>query len=546
MITLTDLSKSYGSDTLFERVNIALSPGRRYGLTGPNGAGKSTLMRILSADEEQDSGTISLPQRIGILRQDQYAFDAFTVMDSVLQGNAKLWAVNQEKEMIYAKGEAITDADGERLAELEMVVAEEDGYMAEVAAGQLLGGLGIGEDLHYAMMSDLPSSLKVRVLLAQALFGNPGALLLDEPTNHLDLDSIEWLETFLLKYDGILVVISHDRHFLNAVCTDTADIDYETIILYPGAYDDMVEAKMAVRARAESENSVREAKIANLQEFIQRFRAGSRASQVKSREKQVERLSPNELRKSNIQRPYIRFEFENHTGKDVIRVEEASLAFAKKGPHEPAVTVCRNWTAHFGRQERVAIIGSSGSGKSALLHMLASQLAPNSGTVTPGHNVNPGFYAQDNFGVIEPGHDLLNWLHDKRPNESQQQVRGFLGRMLFSADDAFKKTDHLSGGERARLLFSELMLMQHNTLFFDEPTNHLDLEAILALGQGLGAYKGTCFVVTHDHALIDAFATRILALSPDGLIDHTGSYDEFHAAHGQLRGGGKRGAKKRR
>ena len=535
MINLTDVSKGFGATTLFEKVNMTFSPGRRYGLTGPNGAGKSTFMRILTGEESADSGRIGLPDKVGILRQDQHAFDAFTVMDTVIQGNARLWTVNQEKEVLYAKGEALTEADGERLAELEMVVAEEDGYMAEVHAGELLAGLGMGDQLHYSMMSDLPASMKVRALLAQALFGDPQVLLLDEPTNHLDLDCIDWLKRFLCRYQGSLIVISHDRHFLNEVCTHIADIDYETIIPYPGNYDDMVEAKMAVRGRVEADHEQRLEKISQLNDFIQRFRAGSRASQVKSRERQVSKLTPTELKKSNIQKPFIRFKVEQQPGKDVVRIEEASLAFPERGPHEPAVTVLKQASLHIGRDERIAVVGPSGSGKTALLNLVAGRLAPDQGTVTHGHNVASGFYAQDTFGAIEPGSSLLDWLHNKRPAESQEVVRGYLGQMLFGREECFKKTDHLSGGERARLLFSELMLLQHNLLFLDEPTNHLDLESISALGEGLAAFKGTCLVATHNQDLISAFATRIWALTSKGLIDYPGDYESFRAKYGTLR-----------
>lgn len=535
MINLNDISKGFGATTLFEKVNMTFSPGRRYGLTGPNGAGKSTFMRILTGEEPADSGRISLPEKVGILRQDQHAYDAFTMMDTVIQGNARLWKVNVEKEEIYAKGDAITDADGERLAELEMIVAEEDGYMAEVEAAELLAGLGVKEGLHYSLMSDLPAAIKVRGLLAQSLFGSPQVLLLDEPTNHLDLDCIDWLKRFLSRYAGSLILISHDRHFLNAVCTHIADIDYETIIPYPGNYDDMVEAKMAVRGRVEADHDQRLEKIEQLNGFIQRFRAGSRASQVKSRERQVTKLTPTELKRSNIQKPFIRFKVANQPGKDVLRIEDVSLAFPKRGEHEPALTLLKNANLHVGRQERIAVIGPSGSGKTAMLNLMAGKLKPNSGEITMGHNVDFGFYAQDNFGAIEPGSSLLEWLHNKKPQESQEVVRGFLGQMLFGKEESFKKTDHLSGGERARLLFSELMLLQHNLLFLDEPTNHLDLESISALGEGLEAFQGTCLVATHNQDLISAFATRIWAMTSKGFIDYDGDYAGFRAKYGTLR-----------
>ena len=527
MITLNNLSKGFGARMLFEEVDIVFTPGNRYGLTGPNGAGKSTFMRILAGDVEPDSGQIILPDRMGILRQDQYAFDEYTVMDTVIQGNGRLWKAMEEKEVIYAKGDAIDSDDDIRLGELEMIVAEEDGYMADTNIEILLQGLNVPNELHYSPMKGLPASVKVRVLLAQALFGDPEALLLDEPTNQLDLDSIEWLQEFLVEYTGTLVVISHDKHFLNSVVTHIADIDYKTIIMYPGNYDEMVEAKLAVRARAESEVSAKRAKIEKLNEFIQRFRSGSRASQVKSRQRQVDKLSVAELKRSNIQRPFIRFEVENQSGKDVLRIENANLGFEEKGPHEPALKVCDDFTAYITRGERIAIIGPSGCGKSALLHMLAGMLAADSGDIRMGHNVDFGFYQQDNMGALEPGHEILDWLHGKRPGVMLDEVRGYLGRMLFTRDDATKKTEHLSGGERARLLFSELMIRQHNLLFFDEPTNHLDLESISALGEGLAAYQGTCFVVTHNHDLINTFATRVWGFIEGEIFDVKGNLDDW-------------------
>ncbi|MEC7750681.1 MAG: ATP-binding cassette domain-containing protein [Myxococcota bacterium] len=549
MINLSNLSKAYGATTLFDDVNISFNPGKRYGLTGPNGAGKSTLMRILCGAEVQDSGQLSIPDRLGILRQDQNAFDAFNVMDTVLQGNQRLFQANQEKEALYAKGELLTDADGERLGELEMIVAEEDGYTADSDAAQLLLGLGVPSTLHYQAMDQLPSAKKVRVLLAQALFGTPDALLLDEPTNHLDMDSIKWLEKFLLQYQGTLVVISHDRHFLNSVCTHTADIDYETIILYPGNYDLMVEAKLANRGREETDAAQRQAQIKRLNEFIQRFRAGSRSSQVKSRERQVAKLTPQELKKSNIARPFIRFKFEQGSGRDVFRLENATLTRPPSHPGEAERVVLKKEDLHVGRGERIAIIGPSGSGKTRLLELLADKVKPETGRLVPGHNVHLGLYDTEKFNTIEPGKNLLGWLHDKKPTADEESVRGFLGRMLFSKDDALKSTENLSGGERARLLFSELMLLEYNTLLFDEPTNHLDLEAISAFGDGLADFRGTCAVVTHDQDLIDRFATRIWAFEDGQFVDFLGNWQEYLRRQGLGEPGaaqGKGGKKKKK
>ena len=476
MISVSNVSMRYGSKILFEEVTVTFSPGRRYGLTGPNGSGKSTFMKVLSGDLDPQKGTVVRPKKIGLIRQDQFAFETQRVIDVVITGNARLWSALQEREVLYAKAD-LTDADGLRLGELEGIVGEEDGYTAESDAAILLQGLDIADERHERKMSEITSDERVRVLLAQALFGKPQALLLDEPTNHLDLDSIHWLEEFLTSYEGTLVVISHDRHFLNRVCTHTADIDYQTIITYTGGYDEMVLAKMQIRSRVESEQAQRDKKIAQLQEFIARFSAGTRSSQVMSRKKEVERLQTNDLARSNIQRPYIRFSMKRPHGKMAFECEGIGKAYAK---HE----VVRNFSAFLERGEKVAIIGRNGAGKTTLLRaLLAGEItigglrvaedSRDEGTLRWGHEVSIGYFLQDQTGVIEPGWTAADWLHQFDPEKSREEIRGLLGQMLFAQEEGMKPTAALSGGETARLLFCRIMLLQPNVLVFDEPTNHL-------------------------------------------------------------------------
>ncbi|WP_005035338.1 ABC-F family ATP-binding cassette domain-containing protein [Holophaga foetida] len=535
MLAVQNVTMRYGSRILFEEVTTTFTPGRRYGLTGPNGAGKSTFMKILSGELEPTSGLIQRPRKMGILSQDQFAFDQYRVIDTVIMGNKGLWAALQERDAIYEKPE-MTDEDGMRLGELEGVVADEDGYTAESDAAVLLDGLDIPEDLHERQMSELQGGQKVRVLLAQALFGNPESLLLDEPTNHLDLESIHWLENFLSRYNGSVIVISHDRHFLNGVCTHIADIDYQTIIQYTGGYDDMVMQKTQVRSRIESENAQREKKIAQLTEFIQRFAAGTRSSQVNSRRKEVERLQPGDLARSNIQRPFIKFEQKRPSGRHALEFEGVSKAYEVDGA---PLKVLENLTANVSRGEKIAIIGRNGAGKSTLIKALLAN-APNvteadrsidAGSVKWGHEANVGYFAQDFRESIDPGYTLADWLRQFDPEALVEEIRGVLGQMLFRGEEGMKKTEVLSGGEGCRLMFSKLMLQKPNILVLDEPTNHLDLEAVIALNTALQNYEGTVFLVTHDEDLIDEVATRIWSFSERGFEDFQGTYGEFQAKH---------------
>jgi ATPase subunit of ABC transporter with duplicated ATPase domains len=529
MISVTDVTMRYGAKLLFEEVSTQFIAGRRFGLTGPNGAGKSTFMKILSGELEPQKGTVVRPKKLGVLRQDQYAFDAFRVIDTVIMGNKGLWKALEERDAIYEKAE-LTDEDGMRLGELEGIVGEEDGYTAESDAAILLQGLDIPDELHERKMSELQGGQKVRVLLAQALFGKPQGLLLDEPTNSLDLDSVHWLQNFLLEFQGTLITISHDRHFLNSVCTHIADIDYETIITYTGGYDDMVLAKTQVRSRLESQNAQREKKIAQLNEFIARFSAGTRSSQVTSRKKEVERLQTTELARSNIQRPYIRFDLLRPSGKHILEFEHVSKSYGDQ-------PVIQDFGAAVMRGEKICLMGRNGLGKTTLLKSLLVNMeqaepgfALDEGKVKWGHEAQIGYFPQDHTGSIEKGLTVSDWLHQFDPRVTKEDIRGLLGQMLFSGEEGLKKTDALSGGEAARLIFCRLMLQKPNILILDEPTNHLDLEAINALNIAIQRYEGTVLLVTHDHDLIDEVATRIWHFDQGAIDDFKGPYAEYMTA----------------
>jgi ATPase subunit of ABC transporter with duplicated ATPase domains len=531
MLSVSNVSMRYGAKVLFEDVAVTFTPGRRYGLTGPNGSGKSTFMKVLTGELDAQKGTVVRPRKFGVLRQDQFAFDQYRVIDTVIMGNKPLWAALDERDRIYEKAE-LSDADGMRLGELEGVIGDEDGYTAEADAAILLDGLDITEDLHERKMSELQGGQKVRVLLAQALFGKPEALLLDEPTNYLDLDSVHWLQDFLNSYDGTLIAISHDRHFLNSVTTHTADIDYQTIIIYSGGYDDMVMAKTQIRSTLESQNAQRDKKIAQLNEFIARFAAGTRSSQVTSRRKEVERLQTNELARSNIQRPYIRFDQVRPSGKHVLEFKHLTKLY---DDHK----VIDGFTANLLRGEKVCLMGRNGAGKTTLLKSLLANypglaekdFTLDSGTVFWGHEAQIGYFPQDVGATIEHGLTVAEWLHRWNPAAHVEEIRGILGQMLFSGEEGEKPTKALSGGEQARLVFCKLILTKPNILIFDEPTNHLDLESINALNIALQRYEGTVLLVTHDHDLIDEVATRLWNFKPEGIEDFQGPYSEWKGKH---------------
>jgi ATPase subunit of ABC transporter with duplicated ATPase domains len=527
MIAVTGVSMRFGSKVLFEDVTTTFQAGRRYGLTGPNGSGKSTFMKLLTGETPPQVGTVARPEKLGVLSQDQFAFDTFRVVDTVIMGNKRLWKALEERERLYGIAD-MTDADGMRLAELEGIVGEEDGYTAESDAAVLLDGLDIPEALHEKKMSELQGGQKVRVLLAQALFGGPQGLLLDEPTNHQDLDSIHWLRDFLVRYTGALIVISHDRHFLNGVCTHIADIDYQTIITYTGGYDDMVVAKTQIRSKVESDNAQREKKIAQLNDFIARFSAGTRASQVTSRRKEVERLQTTELARSNIQRPYINFKMNRPSGRMAMEIKDLTKGFGGR----PAVD---GFDAIINRGEKIVIVGRNGVGKTTLLKAVLAD-APgvepspgdrDEGTIRFGHEVSVGYFPQDSTGLITKGLTAVEWLHQFDPDAARQDIHGLLGQMLFTGEEGLKPTAALSGGETARLLFCRIMLLKPNVLVLDEPTNHLDLESINALNVALQKYEGTVLLVTHDQDLMEEVGTRVWQVEPGKITDFKGTYEDF-------------------
>lgn len=521
MITLSKISKKIGTRVLFDNVDITFNTGCRYGLTGPNGAGKSTLLKIIIKLEEASSGQVTLPNKVGYLRQNIEDFRDDRLVDVVMMGNARLWKAFVERDILY--DQEMTDSVGMRLGELEEIVHEEDGYSAESDAEMLLSGMGIPAKFHHQKMHTLPTDRQFRVMLCQALFGNPQALILDEPTNHLDLESIRWLETFLHDYKGALIVVSHDRHFLNAVTTHIADIDYETLIIYPGGYDDMLVAKTAVRERTEDENKSKEKKIAQLKEFVSKFGAGTRASQVQSRVREIDRLQPQELKKSNIQRPYIRFyPPEKPSGQIVFKLENITKSY-DAGP------VIKHLNLEIARGDKIAVIGNNGRGKTTLLKLLAGVLTQDAGKIELGHQAQVGYFPQNHHECLDKKNSetAFDWLKKQKSGVYDQDIRSILGKMLFSGDDAFKAVSHLSGGEAARLLIGKLMLCNYNALVLDEPNNHLDLEAVSALSWALEDFKGTVVFASHDRDLIQKGATKLIAFEEDTVRVFDGGLDEY-------------------
>ena len=555
ILQLIDVAKRYGGVRALERASFSVAPGRIHALLGENGAGKSTLIKMLGGDEDTDTGSIGMPgnTRLGVLKQNHFEYDKERILDAVLMGNKALWDAMHEKEKLLTT--EITDEVGLRLGELEGVIAEENGYTAESEAAELLEGLGIVSVSHTDTMSTLPSGYKLRVLIAQVLYGKPDVLLLDEPTNHLDLDSIRWLERFLIdEYRGTLIVISHDRHFLNAVCTHIADVDYQTITEYTGNYQDFVEQKYDNKQRADQQNVAAKKKIQELQGFVQRFGAhASKSSQAQSRLKQIEKLKEDVQgrggKRSSLVRPFIRFEFEKPSGRDVLRMEDVYKSFdLEKGGVK---RIFDGASLNLNRGDKLAVIGPNGIGKSTLLKLLVGAYEridadtkkdaqkPNQGAIHWGHDVSVGYFAQDHHEAL--GHaakesNAFQWLYQWDKDAPQETIRGIMGRLLFSGEEALKPVSALSGGEAARLLMCKLLLQKHNVLVLDEPTNHLDIESIEGLLDGLKLFKGTVIVVSHDRHFIGDLCTRIVELkhgkAKDGsqcsvLDDYNGTYEEF-------------------
>ncbi|WP_043532249.1 ABC-F family ATPase [Litchfieldella xinjiangensis] len=526
MIATANITMQFGAKPLFENVSVKFGNANRYGLIGANGSGKSTFMKILGGDLDPSSGQVMLEAgvRLGKLRQDQFAFESERVIDTVIMGHHELWQVAAERERIYALPE-MSEADGMAVADLETRFAELDGYTAESRAGELLLGLGIPLERHYGPMSEVAPGWKLRVLLAQALFADPDVLLLDEPTNHLDINTIRWLESILTARNSTMVIISHDRHFLNSVCTHMADLDYGEIKLFPGNYDEYMTAATAARERLHADNAKKKAEIAELQTFVSRFSANaSKAKQATSRQRRIDKIKLEEVKPSSRVSPFIRFEQNRKIHRNALNAEAIA-----KGYGETPLFERLSLTVEAG--ERIAIIGPNGIGKTTLLKTLSGELPPDAGAVKWTDSADLGIFAQDHADDFAHEASLFDWMAQWSEG-GEQIVRGALGRMLFSSDDIGKSIRVLSGGEQGRMLFGKLSLTRPNVLLMDEPTNHLDMESIEALNLALANYPGTLIFVSHDREFVSSLATRILDMSEEGIVDFTGSYDDYLRSQG--------------
>ena len=526
MIAANNVTLRIGKKALFEDVNIKFTEGNCYGLIGANGAGKSTFLKILSGQLETTSGDITITpgQRLSFLQQDHFKYDAYPVLDTVIMGNKRLYDIMKENEAIYAK-EDFSDEDGIRASELEGEFAEMNGWEAESDAAQLLNGLGIETDLHYSIMGDLTGSQKVKILLAQALFGNPDILLLDEPTNHLDLDAIEWLEEFLINFENTVIVVSHDRYFLNKVCTHTADIDYGKIQLYAGNYDFWYESSQLLIKQMKEANRKKEEKIKELQEFISRFSANaSKSKQATSRKRALEKIQLDEMRPSSRKYPYIDFRPNREIGNEVLMVDGLSKTI-------DGVKVLDNISFTLGHDDKVAFVGGNEQAKTVLFRILMGEMEPDEGTYKWGVTTSQTYFPKDNTAEFDNDLTIADWLTQYSEIKDATYVRGFLGRMLFPGEDGVKKVRILSGGEKVRCLLSKMMISGANVLIFDEPTNHLDMESITALNNGMIKFPGVILFASHDHQIVQTTANRIMEILPNGvLIDKITTYDEYLAS----------------
>ncbi len=522
MISVFRLSLAFGQQVLFKDVDLKFTPGNCYGVIGANGAGKSTLLRVLAGELEPDSGKVvaSPGERIAVLRQDQFLFDRHPVLETVIMGHQRLHDVLLERRELYAK-EDFSDADGLRVAELEAEFSELGGWEAEAEAGRLLSGLGLPDELRGRQMGELDGTQKVRVLLAQALFGNPEILLLDEPNNNLDLEAVSWLEDFLYQFKNTVIVVSHDRHFLNRVCTHIADVDFGTVSLFVGNYDFWYHSSQLARRQARDEKKRREDKIAELRAFIQRFSSNAaRSRQATSRQKLVEKLSIDDIKPSSRKTPYVSFEQERESGRKVLQLEGLSRRIEGE-------EVLRDISLTVQPGDKIALVGPYHASKSALLAIIAGELAPDRGSCEWGNTVSLSYFPKDSSAYFASGLTVLEWLKQYTKVTDESYVRGFLGRMLFSGDDSFKKVSVLSGGERVRCMLARMMLARGNFLVMDEPTNHLDLEAITAVNDALIEFPGTVLFTSHDHQFVDSIATRIIELTPAGFIDRAMRFDDY-------------------
>ena len=529
MLISNNITMQFGAKPLFENVSVKFGDSNRYGLIGANGCGKSTFMKILAGVLEPSAGNVALDanERMAFLKQDQFAYEDQRVIDVVMMGHEEMWKANEEKNAIYMNPEA-TEDDYMRAAELETVYAEYDGYTAEARAGELLLGVGIPIEQHTGPMSAVAPGWKLRVLLAQALFANPDILLLDEPTNNLDINTIRWLEDVLNNRNSTMIIISHDRHFLNQVCTHTCDMDYQTLKVYPGNYDDYMEASTAARAQASKDNARAKEKVAELQDFVRRFSANkSKAKQATSRLKMIDKIEIAEFKPSSRQYPFIRFEFDDKEKlhRQAVQIENLSHGFDKP--------LFNNVNLMIEAGEKVAIIGENGVGKTTLLRCIAGDLKPDHGNVKWAEKARLGYFAQDHEYEFDQGENLFEWMTQyTQAGDDDQAVRSMLGRLLFSGEDTKKSVKVLSGGEKGRMLYGKLMLGRTNVLLMDEPTNHMDMESIEALNTALDLYKGTLLFVSHDREFVSSLATRILEVRPDGIVDYSGNYEDYLASQG--------------
>ncbi|WP_168394955.1 ABC-F family ATPase [Erwinia amylovora] len=528
MLVSSNVTMQFGSKPLFENISVKFGGGNRYGLIGANGSGKSTFMKILGGDLVPSAGNVALDpnERIGKLRQDQFAFEQFSVLDTVIMGHGELWAVKEERDRIYALPE-MSEEDGYKVADLEVTYGEMDGYTAEARAGELLLGVGIPLEQHYGPMSEVAPGWKLRVLLAQALFSNPDILLLDEPTNNLDIDTIRWLEQVLNDRNSTMIIISHDRHFLNMVCTHMADLDYGELRVYPGNYDEYMTAATQARERLLSDNAKKKAQINELQSFVSRFSANaSKSRQATSRARQIDKIKLDEVKASSRQNPFIRFEQDKKLFRNALELEAVTKGF-DNGPLFSQL----NMLLEVG--EKLAIIGPNGIGKTTLLKTLVGDLLPDSGTVKWSENARIGYYAQDHAHDFSDDLTVFDWMSQwKQESDDEQAVRGILGRLLFSQDDIKKPAKVLSGGEKGRMLFGKLMMQKPNVLIMDEPTNHLDMESIEALNMALEMYEGTLIFVSHDREFVSSLATRVIEMTPGKMNDFTGNYEDYLRSQG--------------
>ncbi|MCR4723052.1 MAG: ATP-binding cassette domain-containing protein [Eubacteriales bacterium] len=523
MLQITDLSLSFGTDTLFKDGNIVFNPGNCYGIIGANGAGKTTLLRILSGEIEPSGGTVSRSpnERISVLKQDHNAYNEYSVIDTIIMGNPRLYEIQKEKDALYAK-EDFSEEDGIKAGELESEYAEMGGYEADAEAGKLLMGLGLSDSLLYSQMGDLSEKEKVKILLAQALFGNPDIILLDEPTNGIDISSVKWLEDFLMDFVGTVIVVSHDRHFLNTVCTHIIDIDYGVIKLYTGNYEFWYDSSQLMQRLIKNQNKKKEEKIKELQAFIARFSANkSKARQATSRKKLLEKITLEEMPASSRRYPYVGFEMDREVGKDILTVENLS----KKVNGEYLIN---NLSLRMNKGDKIAIVGEHDTAATMLFKILMGEEEPDEGTFKWGVSTSQSYYPTDNTAYFQDGDlTILDWLKQYSRDTTETYLRSFLGRMLFTQDDVFKPVKVLSGGEKVRCMLSRMMMFGSNVLVLDQPTNHLDLEAIEALNNGLIEFPGNIIFSCHDHEFVQTLANRIIELRPDGFVDKVSSYDDY-------------------